>query len=99
MTCYICGGKLERIVTDLPFKVDDNRIVVIKNMPVLQCRNCSEYVIEDAVMEKTDVILSRVDTSARTPRSSATSRKQRLDRLAVQLEKVQANRRWEETRA
>jgi YgiT-type zinc finger domain-containing protein len=63
MTCHICGGKLEEIVTDLPFKVDDNRIVIIKNVPVLQCRNCSEYVIEDAVMEKIDTILSGVDAT------------------------------------
>jgi YgiT-type zinc finger domain-containing protein len=63
MTCHICGGQLEKIVTDLPFKVDDSRIVIIKNVPVLQCRNCSEYVIEDAVMEKIDAILSSVDTT------------------------------------
>ncbi len=61
MTCHICGGQLKKIITDLPFKVDDSRIVIIKNVPVLQCRNCSEYVIEDAVMEKIDAILSSVD--------------------------------------
>jgi YgiT-type zinc finger domain-containing protein len=63
MTCHICGGQLERIVADLPFKVDESRIVIIKNVPVLQCRNCSEYVIEDAVMERIDAILSSVDAT------------------------------------
>jgi hypothetical protein len=37
--------------------------VIIKNLPVLQCRNCSEYLIEDAVMEKIDTILGDVDTT------------------------------------
>jgi YgiT-type zinc finger domain-containing protein len=63
MTCHTCGGQLEEIVTDLPFKVDESRIVIIKNVPVLQCRNCSEYVLEDTVMEKTDAILSSVDAT------------------------------------
>jgi hypothetical protein len=31
-----------------------------EDLPVLQCRNCSEYLIEDAVMEKIDALLSRV---------------------------------------
>jgi YgiT-type zinc finger domain-containing protein len=63
MTCHVCGGKIERLITNLPFKVDNSRIVIIKNLPVLQCRNCSEYLIEDAVMEKIDTILGDVDTT------------------------------------
>ncbi len=54
----------ERLVTSLPFKVDESSIVIIRDLPVLQCRNCSEYVIEDAVMERIDAILSRVDAVA-----------------------------------
>ena len=64
MTCHVCGGKLERLVTSLPLKVDESSIVIIRDLPVLQCRNCSEYVIEDAVMERIDAILSRVDAVA-----------------------------------
>ena len=64
MTCHVCGGKLERLVTSLPFKVDESSIVIIRDLPVLQCRSCSEYAIEDAVMERIDAILSRVDAVA-----------------------------------
>jgi YgiT-type zinc finger domain-containing protein len=64
MTCHVCGGELERLTTSLPFKMDEGSIVIIKDLPVLQCRNCSEYLIEDAVMEKIDAILSRVDAVA-----------------------------------
>jgi len=62
--CHICGGELEKLVTDLPFKVGQSCIVIVKSLPVLQCRNCSEYVVEDPVMEKVDAILARVDTTA-----------------------------------
>jgi YgiT-type zinc finger domain-containing protein len=64
MTCYNCGGKLEKIITDLPFKVRYNAIVIIKKLPVLQCQNCHEYLIEDSVMEKVDYILDKVDKTA-----------------------------------
>jgi len=61
MICHNCGGSLEKLVTNLPFKVSYDCIVIIKALPVLQCQNCNEYVIEDAVMEKVDDILSNID--------------------------------------
>jgi len=64
MICRICGGKLESQVTNLPFKINDNSIVIIKGLPVLQCQNCSEYLIEDAMMEKVDAILGRIEKTA-----------------------------------
>lgn len=60
MKCYNCGGKLEDVITDLPFKISNRSIVIIKNLPLLQCQNCNEYLIEDAVMARIDVILSNV---------------------------------------
>ena len=64
MTCHNCGGSLENLITNLPFKLSDDCIAIIKRLPVLQCRNCSEYVIEDQVMEKIDIILNKIDTTA-----------------------------------
>lgn len=64
MNCHNCGAKLEKLVTNLPFKVNHDCIVIIKGLPVLQCQNCNEYVIEDAVMEKVDSILDKIDTTA-----------------------------------
>jgi len=64
MICHNCGGKLEKLVTSLPFKIDYNSIVIIKELPVLQCQNCSEYLIEDEVMEKIDTILNRIEKTA-----------------------------------
>ncbi|MBI4384456.1 MAG: YgiT-type zinc finger protein [Nitrospinae bacterium] len=64
MRCLNCGGEQEKIVTDLPFKVSPGSIVIFKKLPVIQCRNCSEYAIEDGVMEKVDAMLKKIDRKA-----------------------------------
>ncbi len=61
MNCHNCGGKLEKVVTDLPFKINLTSIIIIKKLPLLQCPNCNEYLIEDPVMEKVHGILNKVD--------------------------------------
>ena len=63
MKCRVCGGVLRVAITDLPFKVSDRTIVILKRLPVLQCESCSEYVIADAVLEKVDALLGNVDGS------------------------------------
>ncbi len=64
MKCQNCGGKLVKVVTDLPFKVEYDSIIIIKKLPVLQCQNCNEYLIEDPVMKKVENILCKVDKTA-----------------------------------
>ena len=64
MICHICGDKLEKKITDLPFKISHRSILIIKELPVLQCKNCREFLIEDPTMEKVDNILSKIDRSA-----------------------------------
>ena len=53
--------ELSTTKTDLPFKVSDRAIVILKNLPLLQCVKCPEYLIEDAVLQRVDEILARVD--------------------------------------
>ena len=64
MICHKCGGKLEEVNADLPFRVGHNSIIIIKKLPILQCQNCDEYLIEDPVMEKVDRKLSKIDETA-----------------------------------
>jgi YgiT-type zinc finger domain-containing protein len=61
MRCGVCGAELTAIRTDLPFKVRDSGIVVLKGLPVLQCPNCPQYLLEDAVLARVDQILDRID--------------------------------------
>jgi YgiT-type zinc finger domain-containing protein len=64
MTCRVCGGVQSPVRTDLPFKVADSTIVIVKDLPTYQCSSCSEFVLEDAVMARVDEILGSVDASA-----------------------------------
>ena len=64
MKCRVCRGKLVPIQTDLPFKLSDRKIVIIKNLPVLQCERCSEYLIDDPILERVEEILARSTNDA-----------------------------------
>jgi YgiT-type zinc finger domain-containing protein len=64
MKCNLCGSKLEPLVTDLPFKISGATIVILKGLPILQCNNCGEYLIEDSVMRRVEEILERVSADA-----------------------------------
>jgi hypothetical protein len=51
---------MNSIMSDLPFKTTANSIVILKSLPVLQCENCTEYLIEDAVLNRVDEILADI---------------------------------------
>src|ERR1019366_8557184 len=60
----ICGGLLESRVTDLPFKIGDSSIVILRSLPVLQCRQCGDTELEQATMTRVDQLLDAEDGSA-----------------------------------
>lgn len=64
MRCRLCGATLEARVTDLPFKIGDTSIVIVRALPVLQCGQCGETELEDAAMARVDHLLASVDKSA-----------------------------------
>ena len=49
---------------DMPFKVGKTSTVILKSLPVLECGACPEYLITEAVTDRLDEILARVDSSA-----------------------------------
>ena len=63
MKCRVCGSTLLATTTDLPFKVTERTIVILKSLPITQCQRCSEYLIEDSVFAKVEQLLAKVDTS------------------------------------
>lgn len=62
MKCTVCGSELTPAHTDLPLKIRETSIVILKSLPVLQCKNCPEYLIEDEVLRRVDQILDGVQT-------------------------------------
>jgi YgiT-type zinc finger domain-containing protein len=63
MKCHQYGAEMEYVSNILPFKLREGSIVIIKVLPVWQCGNCSEYLIEDGVMAKVDTLLNQVNAS------------------------------------
>lgn len=64
MRCRLCGGLLEQRVTDLPFKIGDTSIVVLKGIPVLQCLQCDDKELEHMTMRRVEQVLAGVDASS-----------------------------------
>lgn len=63
MKCTVCGGTMQPTTTNLPFKVAERTIVILKELPVTQCGRCAEYLIEDSVLARVEELLGRVDPS------------------------------------
>jgi YgiT-type zinc finger domain-containing protein len=64
MKCHVCGSSLKSLITDLPLKISEATIVILKGLPVLQCENCGEYLLEDAVMERVEQMMKKVNAAA-----------------------------------
>ena len=64
MKCHVCGSRMQSVTTDLPFKVNDTTIVIMKDLPVIQCEGCSEYLIDDPVLKRVDAIIETADAAA-----------------------------------
>ena len=61
MKCHVCGSKMTSTTTNLPFKVSDTAVVILKELPVIQCNNCGEYLLDNPVMKQVEDILEKVD--------------------------------------
>ena len=64
MKCLVCGKDLQKVVTALPFKLGKERILIVKDLPVLQCDECGEYLLEDGVMARVEEMIEHSDASA-----------------------------------
>ena len=60
MRCRVRGGLPEPGITGLPFKTGDKSIVIVRSLPVLQCRQCGETELENDAMPRVDSLLARV---------------------------------------
>ena len=52
------------VLTNLPFKISESTIVILKELPAYQCGGCSEYLLEDAVMDRIEKIFESVNSEA-----------------------------------
>lgn len=61
MKCHTCGHAMKKKLTDLPFKISDHKIFVVKDLPVHLCESCGEVYIEHRVMKKLDGIFNKTN--------------------------------------
>lgn len=64
MKCRVCGSTLRATVSDLPFKVSERTIVVLKRVPMAQCDGCPNYLIADDVLASVEEYLADANTDA-----------------------------------
>ena len=61
MKCHVCGGRLISTISDLPFRIGPTTIVVVKRLPIQECTNCTEFSIDDSVMQVIESMLEQTD--------------------------------------
>lgn len=64
MKCTVCSSEMRQTATDLPFKLADRAIVIVKDLPLFQCTRCREYLFVDATLARIDELLAKVDVDA-----------------------------------
>ncbi len=64
MQCTVCGATLCATTSDLPFKVREHTIVILKDLPVLECPNCVQYLIADREFSRVEHMLAQVNGAA-----------------------------------
>lgn len=64
MKCHARGGHKEATRSDTPFKLDRARVVIVKDLPVLQCGECGEHAFTDPVIARIEAALENVDGDA-----------------------------------
>jgi len=58
MTCPVCGGTVEKGLTNLPVELESG-ILYIKQVPANICSQCGETFIPDDVAEQIEKIVAR----------------------------------------
>jgi YgiT-type zinc finger domain-containing protein len=57
MKCHVCGTPMKPVVTDLPFRIDRLVVIILRELPLLECGKCSAYALEEMVMERVHEIV------------------------------------------
>lgn len=52
-------------MTDIPFKVTTKKTVIVEDLPIHQCSQCREFLLDDFVMERVETILETVDAASK----------------------------------
>ena len=60
MKCHVCGNSVTRVVSDLPFRVNRSVMIILRDLPLMECSECGAYAFEEKVMERVHEIVERL---------------------------------------
>jgi YgiT-type zinc finger domain-containing protein len=60
MKCHVCETPMTRVVGDLPFRVTRSVVIILRDLPLMECSECSAYAFEERVMERVHEIVQRL---------------------------------------
>ena len=58
MKCPLCKGEMLNSKTNLPYEMGEERMVIVKDVPALVCRQCGEPFIEIEVVREVEKIVT-----------------------------------------
>ena len=58
MKCPLCKGEMLNAKTNLPYEMGEERMVIVKDVPALVCRQCGEPFIEIEVVREVEKIVT-----------------------------------------
>lgn len=62
MKCHVCGTSMIRVVSELPFRVNRSVMIILRDLPLMECSECGAYALEAMVMERVHEIVERLDS-------------------------------------
>jgi hypothetical protein len=62
MKCHVCGTSMTRVVSELPFRVNRSVMIILRDLPLMECTEYGAYAFEQKVMERVHEIVERLDS-------------------------------------
>ena len=63
MTCFMCKGDMEESKTTHVIELENNCIIIIKNVPCRRCKQCGEVWYSGTVAAQIEKIVDAMETS------------------------------------
>ena len=60
MKCHVCGTPMTCVVSDLPFRVNRSVMIILRDLPLMECSECGAYAFEERVMQRVHEIIGRL---------------------------------------
>lgn len=66
MKCTLCKGNMLAGKTNLPYELDREKIIVVRNVPALVCDQCGDVFVEIDILRKVEEVINRAEQNGIT---------------------------------